>query len=261
MCFPPFRDLITGDGIMNLLNVRTDFVKKSGFRDLVKSGGFADNGANAFIQSGARLLDTLQPNPACVRSHVTDLEINDYQVTFSDCRVIDSVWVIDEDGERDNQLIRKTIGKLRKLYPGPFTDIDTGMPKYYAPLIGVEPSMQTAVAGDYSADFLDLLFGKAYATTGIIVMPPVDQVYTIEVHGRWFTKKLEADTDVSWWSINRPELLVLAAMCMREMFFRNTEGVRGYLDPQFGSLALMLRGIDRDMAAQEASNSGRRIVG
>ncbi len=245
---------------MNLLAVRKDFVKKSGFRDLIKSGG-ADNGANTFIQSGGRLLDTLQPNPACVRSHLVDLAQDDYQVTFSDCRVIDSVWVIDEDGARDNQITRKTIGELRKLYPGPFADIDTGIPLYYAPLVGVEPSMQTAVAGDYSADFLDLLFGKAYAVTGIIIMPPANQVYTMEVHGRWFTKKLEVDGDESWWSINRPELLVLAAMCVREMFFRNTEGVRGYLDPQFGSLALMLRGIDRDMAAQEAVNSGRRIVG
>ena len=245
---------------MNLLAVRKDFVKKSGFRDLIKSGG-ADNEANTFIQSGGRLLDTLQPNPACVRSHLVDLAQDDYQVTFSDCRVIDSVWVIDEDGARDNQITRKTIGELRKLYPGPFADIDTGIPLYYAPLVGVEPSMQTAVAGDYSADFLDLLFGKAYAVTGIIIMPPANQVYTMEVHGRWFTKKLEVDGDESWWSINRPELLVLAAMCVREMFFRNTEGVRGYLDPQFGSLALMLRGIDRDMAAQEAVNSGRRIVG
>jgi len=246
---------------MNLLEVRIDFIKKSGFRDLVKRGGYADNGANAFIQSGARLLDTLQPNPACIRSHLTDLTENQYQVTFSDCRVVDSVWVIDEDGGRDNQLKRKTIGELRDLYPGPFSDIDTGIPAYYAPLIGVDPSMQDAVAGDYSADFLDLLFGKAYATTGIIIMPPADQAYTLEVHGRWFTKRLEEDTDESWWSINRPELLVLAAMCVREMFFRNTEGVRGYLDPNFGSLALMLKGIDRDMAAQEAINSGRRIVG
>lgn len=247
---------------MNLLDVRKDFVKKSGFMDLVKpGGGYADNGANVFIQSGARLLDTLQPNPACVRSHLVDLAQAQYQVTFSDCRVIDTVWVIDEDGERDNQLDRKTIGELRKLYPGPFSDMDTGIPAYYALLIGVEPSMQTATADSYSADFLDLLFGKAYAVTGIIVLPPADQVYTVEVHGRWFTKKLESDSDESWWSINRPELLVLAAMCVREMFFRNTEGVRGYLDPNFGSLALMLRGIDRDMAAQEAVNSGRRIVG
>ena len=247
---------------MNLLDVRKDFIKQSGFRDLVKSGdGYADNGANTFIQSGARLLDTLQPNPACVRSHLVDLEVSQYQVTFSDCRVVDSVWVIDEDGGRDNQLTKKTVRELRELYPGPFSDIDTGIPIYYAPLIGVEPSMQTAVATDYTGDFLDLLFGKAYAVSGIVVMPPADQVYTVEVHGRWFTKKLEADTDESWWSINRPELLVLAAMCVREMFFRNTEGVRGYLDPRFGSLALMLRGIDRDRAAQEAVDGGRRIVG
>ena len=246
---------------MNLLEIRTDFIKKSGFRGLVKSGGYVDNGANTFIHSGQRLLDTLQPNPACVRSHLADLEADQYQVTFSNCRVVSSVWVTDEDGGRNNQLTKKTVRELRALYPGPVADVDTGIPIHYAPLTGVEPSMQSAASTDYTGDFLDLLFGKAYATSGIIVLPPADQVYTIEVNGRWFTKEMTADSDESWWSINRPDLLVLAAMCSREMFFRNTEGVKGYLDPRYGTLAIGLRGIDRDMAAQESMDSGRRIIG
>lgn len=57
-----------------------------------------------------------------------------------------------------------------------------------------------------------LVFGNHYLTTGLKIMPPPDTEYSIEVKAKIFSKELTADTDVSFWSWNYPEILILAAM-------------------------------------------------
>ena len=60
-------------------------------------------------------------------------------------------------------------------------------------------------------DYDHLIFGNHYLTTGVKIMPPPDTEITVETKARVFSTELVNDTDVSFWSWNHPDVLLLAA--------------------------------------------------
>jgi len=55
-------------------------------------------------------------------------------------------------------------------------------------------------------------------------MPPTDETVVVEVQGLFYTEKLRADNDESFWSVMHEDLLIMAALRSLEVFYRNTEG-------------------------------------
>jgi len=68
-------------------------------------------------------------------------------------------------------------------------------------------SADLAKVEDYDA----LIFGNHYLTTGVKIMPPPDTEITVETLAKVFSTELVNDTDVSFWSWNYPDVLLLAA--------------------------------------------------
>jgi len=64
-----------------------------------------------------------------------------------------------------------------------------------------------ATVEDYDA----LIFGNHYLTTGVRIMPPPDTTITVESLAKVYSTELVNDTDVSFWSWNYPDVLLLAA--------------------------------------------------
>ena len=58
---------------------------------------------------------------------------------------------------------------------------------------------------------------------------------------------MASDTDVSFWSVVHPEVLIMSSLRMVEVFNRNTEGVRDW----DGAIATEMRTIDSDYVDEE----------
>jgi len=101
---------------MNLLQIRTDFVKKNGRYDLVvDTTNYADNGANFYIQAGQRILDSILPNRKSIGRYTTDLASGQSSVIIKNTRFIDRVEM-KKSGSVRTILDRKSYSWLRDQY-------------------------------------------------------------------------------------------------------------------------------------------------
>ncbi|MHA2066951.1 MAG: hypothetical protein ACXABY_21505 [Candidatus Thorarchaeota archaeon] len=248
-----------------LLYIRTKLVDLSGHYELVTDaagGDYSDAGADFHIRAGQRILDLMQDHPRTLATYKEDVVDGDHTVTFKYNRSIEKVEVT--DGSSDSTEGRTPLEKveldwLREEYKAPIANLDTGRPIYYSrAIIGLAPEQigLTAAGGaspytaEFTYDYEDLTFGQDNLDrTGIAFYPPSDGTYTITVKGRWFSRPLVNDSDISFWSVNYEDALVLAAMMSIEKIHRNTQGVNDMRD----SIRDILFGIDKDMSSDDAA--------
>ena len=214
---------------MNLGEIRTLLIERSGRADLVVTvAGNVDNGANFFIQSGQRTLDRLVGiNKSWARSF-KDMAIGDYYSTFKGCRAIKGVWFSNSDGRV--KIEKVSLEEMRELYGETPADITNGFPLHYCitPL-RTYPDDSDIIIDYFVGDKLSIADTSDYEYTGIIVLPPTDKVALIEVLGLFHSPPLTIDADESSWSVNHPELLLMAALYHMEVSYRNTEGANDWM--------------------------------
>lgn len=238
---------------MELLDIRTKFIEISGRFDLVvDTTDYADDGADFFIKAGQRYLDSKVNTHKSLARFQKDLTSGDYKLVFKHSRSIREVYASNADGKYE--LEKKTLTWLRNEYAEDFSEIDGNSPLYYAPaILGLSPEQDDLSDSTYTDEFTydeeGIKFGDHYSYNGIIILPPVDETFTITVFGDFFSKPLTSDTDKNYWSVNYPDLLIYAAMYSLEKFYRNTEGMKDMM------LAIndIMEGIDHDIVAQESS--------
>lgn len=231
-----------------LLQVRTDFVTQTGRYDLVvDTTDYADNGADFLIKAGQRWLDMKQWHRKSVARYKKDLAAGDHIVNIQNLRSAQEVWIANSDGRLP--LSPKSLAWLREEYAKDPSDETQGTPEYYALTAHrLAPEQKALTSSNYTTEFTydveDVMFpdeGDAFLYDSIIIMPPPDEAYTLEVIGYFFSV-LENDTDKSFWSVNYPEVCVLAAMLAETMFFKNSEGMKDLVI----SIDEFLSGIDKD---------------
>lgn len=245
---------------MNLLELRTKLIDLSGRYDLVvdaTAGDYTDNGANFFLTQAQRYLDRKLNIVNSTARFIKQLTTGNFAVLFQNCRVIESVWVA--NGESRLELKKVNYNKLRgtdypsqeNAYVGLFTSMDKGRPLYYSPAhLRLSPDSGEAIAGLAGGylGYLDVMFGSDYTVNGVIILPPADGSYMVEVFGKFYSNALINDDDESGWSVNYPEVLLMAAMLQIEIFNRNSEGVKDWRL----SLEDALVDIDKDVVEQES---------
>lgn len=235
---------------MNLKEIRTWFVQDSGRYDLVvDTTNWADNGADKYINAGQRWLDRLLVANKALGRNFQIVEASTSIVTFNGCRAIQEVWVksIADTTIGRTKLEKKSIRWMREEYSNMDT-IENGTPLYYAPAV-LRPAPEPSDLGSYNSviNYLDVLAeptGHEY--DGVVFFPPVDGQYFIETWGLFDAKPLLVDEDESYWTINFPEVVVMAAQAMIEMFSRNSEGVKDWV----ASIQLITKGIDFDIVEE-----------
>ncbi len=213
--------------------VRQKLVDLTGRVDLVvDTTDYVDNGANWFIQAAQRWLDQRLDTANAVAEITSAITAGDYYVDLDNIRAILSVQVVTDDDLR--YLRRETVKELRERFTDDdtdFSDVDQDVPAYYALLTKRDDS--PAAQADESQK-------------RIVFLPPSDGSYSIVVTALLSSPALSADASYSWWTIMRPEILVKAAAYQIEVFYRNTEGARDWLE----SLMLDIQGIDFDSVAE-----------
>ena len=236
---------------MNLKEIRQWFIVESGRYDLVvDTTNWLDNGADKYINAGQRLLDRMVTTPKTLGRNFQVVEAGTYAVTFQKCRAVKEVWVVPTAGTADDdrtKLTKKSISWIRKNYPN-MNDLDNGAPLYYAPAnLRLAPEPASLGDIDAPANYMDVVGDPTGIYSGIIFMPPVDEQYLIEVWAYFEAQTLAVDLDESYWSVNYPDLLVMASQCELEMFARNTEGVKDWIN----AIETVCKAIDFDVVEEE----------
>jgi len=201
---------------MNLKAIRTKFVTLNGRFDLVvDTTDYADNGADFFIQSGQRFLDSILPSRKSIGRYTEDIESGDYKIMIDNIQSIDSVYV-KESGEGRNPLTRKSYAWIQEEYSESIANQDSGTPAYYSPIVSrIAPQQKDLTALDYTGEFTqefeDILFGSTrFTKDGITFRPKADKAYTMTIFARFFSS-LSDDDDISYHSEMYPELLIMAS--------------------------------------------------
>jgi len=218
---------------MTLLEIRVKFITLSGRYDLATaSPDFeTDAGADFFIVGGCRDLDLEVAQDRDLAFYTKTLTIGDYNFNVAHCRAVKSLWYKDSDDEW-NELVHKHYDELLTKYPKLDGTTD-GTPAVWAR----EPLLRDP----------DNYVASSVEDVGVIFMPPSDTAYDMKLFGTFYSLELSGNTDENYWSVEHPNLLVLAALRHMEAFNRNTQGWNDYN-------AMIQRytfGLDKDVALSQ----------
>lgn len=251
-----------GGSTQTLLEVKQQVVRDSGHYELVvDTTGWADNGIHFHINAAQRWLSRQFEYEKAEATLSKLLTAGTSLVQLARARYVKDVWLADATGSSRTQLERITWRRMRELYASvPLSEIDNGTPLYWcprpiqlAPEQFSEDASSLATAGNTDLDFY--VYGNAYLTSGIIILPPPDAAFTLNVHATWLDKELTVDGDVSFWSVAAPELLADATrLSIERRLHRNSQGVNDFVAP----LLADLQQIYFDLVDEEAAGPHQR---
>ena len=115
---------------------------------------------------------------------------------------------------------------------------------------GLAPE-QSALTAPQLAAFTDtdgVIIGDPTTYRGIVWMPPSDGSYSLRILARFYSKDLTGTNDVSYWTAEFPEALVIAAKWFLEGMLKNSDGMKSLQE----ILTPILGGLDKDMADEES---------
>ena len=252
----------------NLKAVRRGFVEATGRYDLTTSD-WSDNGADAFINAGQRFLDDLQETPVSKAVRFSSLVVGQVCVLVPDVQAIEEVWFTTSEGAR-TKLNRLLLTEFREKYPTLFDETSTTLtPRInrldenntssvpvswtiatsrIAPDQNITPaelfrSAQFTARGDMNEVVLGSYSGHVVV---MIAYPPDETGGTLRVAGRFYSQKLENDTDRTFWTERYPDVLIMAAAYKMEIFYRNMTGAGGYKQ----ALDIEMNNIDKNLVRQ-----------
>lgn len=215
---------------MNLLEIRRQFVKSTGRFDLVVDPhGFEDRGANFFIESAQKFLDNRVDFEGKNVNFEADIGNGDYLIPVPGLVRIENAYVTDSNGKTIRlweKTRREVYDYLSTLNPVS-ANFQPGPPKFITKYYGRKLILNNLQDGEYSEDAIG---------DSVIITPRADKEYKLHVFGEFKSKPLKEDTDESWWSVNYPDILILASMYKLENFYRNTAGSRDHLEALDNSL-------------------------
>jgi hypothetical protein len=244
---------------MNLLEIRTEFVKISGRYDLVNPSTFADNGADKYITMGQRDLERRLGRGPTAAKFLKDITAGTYLVSFEHCRVIQSVSIADADGKRE--LLKYTPDRLRaylgkgnegEIYTTPLTTMDRSRPLIYYPINLRRSPDGGTFTGDSATlqSYLDVSNTLVTVLTGIVLLPPADASYVLEIEGVFYNKAMASNTDVNFWSEVHPQLLIQAALMVHDKFYRGKKSSAQWEE----DIESALVNIEKDTVDQESTD-------
>lgn len=215
---------------MTLKEVREQFILKSGRYDLINEDG-SDSGANFFIQAGQRFLDKEGDfGSGRVGSYRTTLEDGASTFLIPNCWSLLALYKSTGEGTDECWELLERVHSLEcdrcRLAYG----------TYYTLLpIHSYPSLKDSLTSDVNIPASSLaISATSYIedVTGLRVQlkPAIQERTQINAVGHFFSSPLTSDSSSSYWSTLYPETLLKAAMYELEVFYRNTEGAKDWLE-------------------------------
>lgn len=239
---------------MNLLEIRTQFVKISGRYDLVVDAvTFADNGADFYINQGQRSLERRTNVKAAKAKVFKDLSVGTYLISMEGCRAITGVSIMDADSKTPLEKLHPDRDKLDiTAYSTPISNATAGKPLYWYPTNLRRSPDDFNDAGDSATliSYLDTISVSDPTLTGFVIYPPTDIEYSLQVDGLFYNLELTDDTDISYWSVNYAMLLIMASLHQLEMVYRGSKSASAWKT----LIEEELVNIDMDAAEEESAD-------
>lgn len=231
---------------MNLLDIRKQFVKVTGRYDLITNiESYDDNGANYYINEGIRWLNKLIELPNSRAKLYYKLTSGSYSVIFNNsCRLVSEVYV--NDSENRFRLDKINLTQLRSYYTKTIGETDVGVPYQYA--LADLRTLESALKNSLGT-FIDTTlnsYDDFYSYAGLIIVPPVDKDYIVEVSGLFRPIELFYDQDENYWTIEESSLLIRAAMYQLKALSTSNELITGL----YKSIMLDISQIDNDIVQE-----------
>jgi len=236
---------------MNLLSVRTNFIKQTGRYDLVVDAtSYQDNGADYYIQAGQRMLDRMLEFPKDEGEMSISLATGAISTTLTNVFSVREIACVDTQDGTIKYLDRKSIMELRE---------------DYGDLVSNLANVTAAEPNAWALGWLRTNVSNTTATESgykkLFTMPPTDRTYTLRLRGLFGTPSLANDTSVSYWSIEHPEILISAAMYRLEVAYRNFEGSRAILeDVKMMVLELDNQVVEQGQVGQDQLRDSHRFI-
>ncbi len=197
---------------MTLQEIRAMLIQRSGRYDLVLTpeAPWTDNGADFFIRSGVRYLDLRTHLPHHQKEVALEFNSGDFKLPLTGVRAVHGARLIQVDGSELFLTPLTPIEAHRRFAgPGGIAAANLGEPVFY-------------VTKGYAPETDD-------AAMFMILPPVIRNGTTIYLNVDAFSASLEEDTDTNFWSVQHPDLLMLATLYRLETFYRNRQGSSDYL--------------------------------
>ena len=223
---------------MNRLELVQKVIALSGRYDLVQpdpTNGheFGDNGIDFFVNDAQLYMD-LFTDLQYKSWHYSKPVSGTYIIELEKYRKIEAVWYADTESR--NEAVERSLKYVRDTYTTPIDSSDVGAPAEFCKIpVNVAPSLlETTVVsfanlvdwGQLHQNDAKFQLGGAY--TGILLIPPTDGTYTIEILGQFYSPDLIDDASSSLWSSRYPSILAKGTMMSMEGLLRNSEGVNDF---------------------------------
>jgi hypothetical protein len=236
---------------MNLFELRKNFVETSGRYDLIKdTTTYEDDGANYYISIAQKYLDRrsiVENNTTQIIRHIKQ---GDFYVLFKNNISLLDVRFFDIDNT-NIELERVGLKRYYSLF-GNQENLEGDV--FYYTLLNLTTSPDQKNTNFLDLDGFNSLFDVTlninYDQTGLAFLPIAAQEYTLKIAGKFLSTELINDSDVSFWSVNYPEILIRAALLQLEINNRNTEGAKDWVR----AIDDNLNDIEKDIVDFETSN-------
>ncbi len=255
-----------------------------------------DNGADFFIEGACMDLDLESGHVEDRMYEETWITSNYFSSLLQKCVAIKQVWFEDTSSELiqlekkylDEMFTNfpkqsaTDVGTLAFWAPNIIhrdpTNIDSGADIKYKGLI-VMPPLETGANVVLGTDSLDYkctvahtaavankpITGGSYADYWSVLATSAGSAWVVDtsylscklkVYGKFHSLILSTNSDDNYWSVNYPNLLVLACLRNREAFFRNTQGYNDFDKIIKRTLHGIDNGLVEGLAAEELQMEG-----
>jgi hypothetical protein len=229
---------------MPLSTIKSMLVEATGRYDLIDPGTLI--GAPFLINAGQKMLDKMLSDGKAHAQYFVDIDIGDVLVPVPKSRTIKAVYLANSDGIVP--LTKKSLKWVMENYGENIVTLDQDQPAYWTPC-NARPYPGQVDGHDFTYNWLlgsVLEYGHEQFNS-IILVPPSDGTYTLNIWGLFFTDTLVNDADESYWTEEHPEILLKASLYQLETIYRNTEGARDWME----AVKVDLDGILKDAVEQE----------
>lgn len=232
---------------MNLGEIREQVVEKSGRYDLVvDTTDYVDNGMNNYIKRGLTYLDLLMNTGHSKAKLFSTLATGSWYVLMEGCRAVTEVWLTDSTDR--TKLTKITLDDFKKYYSEPMGSADQDTPEYYAIAnLRTSPETATTITLESFVGALITVASAEHTYDAILIGPPADGAYIVEVEGLFYQTTLSNDTDTNYWTDRYPQAVIWATIREIELDYRNTDGAKDWENAIRGLLML----IDQDAVEQD----------
>ena len=245
---------------MELSEFRKKVVDISGHYELIdNSTDYGDNGLDQYINQAQRALERKMNYGPVVAKYFKDIDVGTYLIQLTDCRVIKEVWILDTDGKSKLELLTEVKAgsiwntKCYKYITTPFNQITAAKSAYYYP-VNLRRYPDDETGSDDSAtlqSYIDTVSPTNVTINGLVILPPTDTTYALEVKGIFYTPPLVEDDDTNYWTENHPDILLMATLRELDRFYRGTSSASKWNTYMGDSLM----DLEKDSVEQDNSES------